>query len=118
MEEEMLERVVERFADDLRKELNRKVEDVVKFKEELDRKMEEFEEYLKETAKIAMPVNLLEILARDGIVKVWEFDEKHQFDISVMKDGFSLDMCPYNDYGGIRLHPGKYRVILIVEKLK
>jgi len=111
-----IEGVVGRFSDELKKELDRRVEYVAKFREEADRKLKEYEDYLKETVKIALPVNLLEVLAKGGFVKAWEIEKENVFDLGVSVNGMPLDMRPYSDFNRITFAPGKYRVTLIVEK--
>jgi hypothetical protein len=82
----------------------------------VDRARDEIKRYveeLKEASKIKLPINLLEILIKGGVVKVKEF--------TLDSDRYSFAI--YFDEGNINaslntpISKGKYRAILIVEKL-
>jgi len=116
---ELVERVVRRFVSEAKEYVDKKVQEALETKEWVDKRTEEIKQELLEISKIALPVNILEVLAKGGFVKSWEHEVKKGRSpeyLAVSIDGYPLEMPLY---GGreIKLTEGKYRITLIVEKL-
>ena len=113
-----IEDVVRRFTDNLKKDLDKRVEDVMRFRNEIDKKMKELEEYLKEVLRTALPVNLLDILSKGGFVRSWLVDVRSRAYVEVRVNDRILEMTPMSEYGTLPLDDGKYRITLIIEKIE
>ncbi|MBC8521266.1 MAG: hypothetical protein H8D26_04660 [Methanomicrobia archaeon] len=111
----------------LREMLSEKEEEIVERmdvaveqkKEEAKSEMETYFKELKQASKIVLPVNLLEILANGGYVKVQEMD----FLDDVRPVEYRVEM--YAPPGRrifeaeMKMEPGsQYRVIVLIEKVK
>ena len=108
-----MKEVVDRFTDELKRDAK---EEIKRLEGAIEQKIEGVKEYLEGVSKIALPVDLIDILARGGFVKSWEIEKNYDTDLQVYFNGVSLEMIP-NEYT-LTLKPGKYRITLVVERTK
>jgi len=105
-----IEDIIERRKEELMRETYKRLEqELERVRGEVQRALDE----LKEASKIALPVNLLQILAKGGMVKVKEFELRggeYGFDVYLDRGHVSVS-------SDTPLSKGRYRAILIVEKL-
>lgn len=117
---EALKQLQERVKSELIQELARRIKEVEAFKAEAEERVKRYVECLIEAAKVALPVNVLDILAKGGYVASWTVDggssglqrfEAPRFNYS------SLAFPGLNTWD-IALPGRKFRVTLVIERLE
>jgi len=107
---EFIEKIIEEKGKEIKEET---IEDINKATSKASERFQRVIEELKEQAKIVLPVNIVDILSKGGIVRVAE--------VNIPSEGYrtTFDIGDrrlfYEDE--IRLKPGSYRVLLIFERL-
>jgi hypothetical protein len=102
-------KIIEEKGQQIKKET---IEDINRVAVKATERFEKVIEQLIAQAKIILPVNIIDILAKGGEARITEFNVRYQEEVRVQIG----PEYPFYEQP-IRLKDGKYRLILIVDKL-
>jgi hypothetical protein len=107
-----VEKILSEKAEEIKQEMLEEINRAAKFAEE---RYKAFAEQLQKAAKVALPVNILDILAKGGAVFVKEYDNNYEdpTPLTVLARGNRI--TDWDEEPTIK--KGKYRIILIAEKI-
>jgi len=114
MSEEKIESAVKKLLETEIERLKKEIRDAVEAPKRLEEKAEEVETYLKEVARVELPLSVIDVLARGGFVEVGEKECRYWGDI----EGLLFHLKSRMIRRSSELPEGKYRVILIVEPVR
>lgn len=117
MEKEQTKKLVESWIlytfEEIRQKTSRDINDIVRGAEA---SMKDILKQLKEQADIAevlTPMNMLDVLARRGVVRVFERDVEYN-DSTLNLSAGGQPLIHHSD--NVKLEKGKYRIIIIAER--
>jgi len=102
-----VEETIKEKAEGIKKET---IEAINRVAETATRRFNQVIETLKEQAKIILPVNIIDILAKGGYVKAVELNVPYT-------ESLNFQLADRYIFGEEKLQSGKYRVTLIFERL-
>jgi hypothetical protein len=107
-----IEKILSEKAEEIKKEALEEINRAAKFAEE---RYKAYVEQLIKAAKVVLPLNTLDILAKGGIIYIKEYDNNYEDPTPLTISARGVRVTDWDEEPTIK--KGKYRIILIAEKI-